>query len=317
MINIEAIKHYLLELQSTICEALSAIDGEKFQQDNWNYTNGKGGGLTRVLENGSVIEKGGVNFSHIAGATLPKAILETQPKLLGYSFQAMGVSLVIHPQNPFVPTSHMNVRFFIAEKPDQQPIWWFGGGFDLTPFYGFAEDCILWHQAAFDVCEPFGKNVYQQYKEQCDQYFYLPHRKEARGIGGLFFDYLNEWPFQKCFAFMRAVGSGYLSAYTPIVNKRKDHAFNDRQRQFQLYRRGRYVEFNLGFDRGTHFGLQSLGRAESILISMPPLAKWNYNYHPPAGSLEAKLYTDFLPIRDWLNQEPSDNTEKQAVAETL
>jgi len=317
MINIAAIKHYLLELQNTICEALSAIDGEKFQQDNWNYTNGKGGGLTRVLENGSVIEKGGVNFSHIAGATLPKAILETQPNLLGYSFQAMGVSLVIHPQNPFVPTSHMNVRFFIAEKPDQKPIWWFGGGFDLTPFYGFAEDCILWHQAAFDVCKPFGKNVYQQYKKQCDQYFYLPHRKEARGIGGLFFDYLNEWRFQKCFAFMRAVGSAYLSAYTPIVDKRKDHAFNDRQRQFQLYRRGRYVEFNLGFDRGTHFGLQSLGRAESILISMPPLAKWNYNYHPPVGSLEAKLYTDFLPIRDWLNQKRSDNIEKQAVAETL
>ena len=316
MINTAEIKHYLLELQSTICTALSAIDGKLFQRDHWDYQNGTGGGLTCVLENGAVIEKGGVNFSHIKACQLPEAIINTQPKLRDHSFQAMGVSLVIHPKNPFVPTSHMNVRFFLAEKPDQEPIWWFGGGFDLTPFYGFIEDCILWHQTAFDACAPFGETVYQKYKKQCDQYFYLPHRKESRGIGGLFFDYLNEWAFEKCFAFMRAIGDHYLKAYTPIVNKRKDFEFNAKQREFQLYRRGRYAEFNLGFDRGTHFGLQSEGRTESILISMPPLAKWKYNYQAPAGSAEEKLYTDFLPAKDWLDRRLSQKI-KQETVETL
>ena len=307
MIILKSIKEYILNLQDNICKMISSIDGKIFKRDHWNYENGTGGGITCVLEQSKVIEKGGVNFSHIYSTNLPKLLLDNQPKLMGYSFEAIGLSLVIHPYNPFVPTSHMNIRFFIAKHSKKKTIWWFGGGFDLTPFYGFVEDCRLWHQVAFDACLPFGKNIYKKYKTQCDEYFYLPHRKEARGIGGLFFDYLNEWSFEKCFSFIRTIGNSYLNAYIPILLKRKDHKFSDLHREFQLYRRGRYAEFNLLLDRGTNFGLQSLGRTESILISMPPLAKWKYDYTPLDGSEEAKLYTDFLPIKDWLVESYSSN----------
>ncbi|WP_119343198.1 oxygen-dependent coproporphyrinogen oxidase [Facilibium subflavum] len=301
MVDVQAVKSYLLALQDDLCEALKEIDGKGFYQDKWQYQNGQGGGDTRVLENGLVIEKGGVNFSHIQAQKLPDAVLQSRPELIDFSFQAMGVSLVIHPWNPFAPTSHMNVRFFIAEKPGQEPVWWFGGGFDLTPFYGFKEDCVFWHQVAFNACRDFGDNVYQRYKEQCDTYFYLPHRKECRGIGGLFFDYLYDWGFEKSFAFMRSVGDHFIKAYGPILQKRKSTPFEQKHRDFQLYRRGRYAEFNLAFDRGTHFGLQSGGRTESILMSMPPLAKWLYNYKPKKDSWEERLYTDFLPIKNWLS----------------
>ncbi len=299
--KVEEVKHYLLTLQDTICQALSTVDGKNFQEDNWQYDKGTGGGRTRVLENGYVIEKGGVNFSHIQSEKLPQAILKMKPELQGYRFQAMGVSLVIHPLNPYVPTSHMNVRFFLAEKEGSKAIWWFGGGFDLTPFYGFEEDCIHWHQMAYDACKDFGKDVYNHYKKQCDQYFYLPHRDECRGVGGLFFDYLSEWGFDKCFLFMQSVGNYYIKAYLPIIQKRKETPYTQEERDFQLYRRGRYAEFNLVYDRGTHFGLQSGGRTESILMSMPPLAKWLYNYTPEENSKEAKLYSDFLPIKDWIS----------------
>lgn len=302
VIKTEAVKAYLLSLQDSICKKLTNIDGKAFHEDNWQYRQGTGGGRTRVLENGNVIEKGGVNFSHITGARLPQSILSMKPELESFSFQAMGVSLVIHPENPYVPTSHMNVRFFIAEKQGQAPIWWFGGGFDLTPFYGFEEDCVYWHQMAYDACKNFGDAVYPDYKKQCDDYFYLPHRKEHRGIGGLFFDYLNRWGFKKSFAFMRSVGDHYIKAYAPIITKRKEMNYTPKARDFQLYRRGRYAEFNLVYDRGTHFGLQSGGRAESILMSLPPLVKWCYHYHPEQGSEEERLYRDFLPARDWLAQ---------------
>ncbi|WP_440682994.1 oxygen-dependent coproporphyrinogen oxidase [Cysteiniphilum halobium] len=298
--DIRRVKNYLLALQDDICAKLEEIDGTTFQEDNWQYQNGLGGGRTRVLENGQVIEKGGVNFSHVEGNELPKAILAMKHELTGFSFQAMGVSLVIHPQNPYAPTSHMNVRFLIAEKEGETPFWWFGGGFDLTPYYGFEEDCIHWHTMAYNACKDFGKDTYDKYKKQCDAYFYLPHRQECRGIGGLFFDYLNHWDFEQCFAFTRSVGDHYIKAYAPILKKRKDITYGEREREFQLYRRGRYVEFNLVIDRGTHFGLQSSGRTESILMSLPPLVKWVYNYHPEAGSQEEQLYTNFLPVRDWL-----------------
>ncbi|WP_116963901.1 oxygen-dependent coproporphyrinogen oxidase [Fastidiosibacter lacustris] len=304
-IDIQAIKNYLLSLQNQICNTLQQIDGKSFHEDNWQYTNGNGGGCTRVLENSNVIEKGGVNFSHIEGSELPKAILNMKPKLIGYSFQAMGVSLVIHPLNPYAPTSHMNVRFFFAEKEGCDPVWWFGGGFDLTPYYGFKEDCVHWHTEAFNACQAFGKDVYYQCKKQCDEYFYLPHRKECRGIGGLFFDYLNQWGFERSFEFMQSIGNHYIKAYAPILASRKDTPYSEKQRDFQLYRRGRYAEFNLVIDRGTHFGLQSAGRTESILMSLPPLVKWVYNYHPKPHSEEEKLYTDFLPIRDWLAENAS------------
>jgi coproporphyrinogen III oxidase len=241
-----------------------------------------------------------VNFSHVFGSTLPPSATAARPELAGRSFQAMGVSLVIHPNNPLVPTSHANVRFFIAEHPTEAPVWWFGGGFDLTPYYGFEEDCVAWHQTAKAACDPFGADVYPKYKRWCDDYFFLKHRNEPRGIGGLFFDDLNEWGFEQTFAFMRSVGDSYIQAYRPIVQKRKDLAFNEAQRDFQLYRRGRYVEFNLVYDRGTLFGLQSGGRTESILMSLPPLVKWRYDWHPAPGSDEARLYSEFLKPRDWL-----------------
>ncbi len=299
-VDIAAVKAYLLALQDDICRQLEAEDGQAtFMEESWERPTG-GGGRTRVLSEGAVIEQGGVNFSHVFGDQLPPSATAQRPELAGRSFQAMGVSLVIHPRNPNVPTSHANVRFFIAEKAGEDPVWWFGGGFDLTPYYGFEEDCVFWHQTAKAACDPFGADVYAHYKRWCDDYFYLKHRNEARGVGGLFFDDLNEWGFARCFAFMQSVGDHYIQAYRPIVAKRKALPATETQRDFQLYRRGRYVEFNLVYDRGTLFGLQSGGRTESILMSLPPLVKWRYNWQPEAGSAEAKLYTDFLPHRDWL-----------------
>jgi coproporphyrinogen III oxidase len=299
-VDIAAVKQYLLALQDRICEELAAEDGgANFVEDAWERPGG-GGGRSRVISNGAVFEQGGVNFSHVFGDTLPPSATAQRPELAGRSFQAMGVSLVIHPHNPLIPTSHANVRFFVAEKPGEAPVWWFGGGFDLTPYYGFEEDCTEWHQNAQAACQPFGEEVYPRYKQWCDDYFFIKHRNEPRGIGGLFFDDLNEWGFEKTFAFMRSVGDHYIKAYRPIVNRRKTLAFTETQRDFQLYRRGRYVEFNLVYDRGTLFGLQSGGRTESILMSLPPLVKWRYDWQPEAGSAEAKLYTDFLRPRDWL-----------------
>ena len=299
-VDIAAVKQYLLALQDRICEELAAEDGgANFVEDAWERPGG-GGGRSRVISNGVVFEQGGVNFSHVFGDTLPPSATAQRPELAGRSFQAMGVSLVIHPHNPLIPTSHANVRFFVAEKPGEAPVWWFGGGFDLTPYYGFEEDCTEWHQNAQAACQPFGEEVYPRYKQWCDDYFFIKHRNEPRGIGGLFFDDLNEWGFEKTFAFMRSVGDHYIKAYRPIVNRRKTLAFTETQRDFQLYRRGRYVEFNLVYDRGTLFGLQSGGRTESILMSLPPLVKWRYDWQPEAGSAEAKLYTDFLRPRDWL-----------------
>jgi coproporphyrinogen III oxidase len=254
------------------------------------------------MTDGALIEKGGVNFSHVQGDSMPASATAHRPELAGRSYQAMGVSLVIHPLNPYLPTSHANVRFFVAEKAGEEPVWWFGGGYDLTPYYGFEEDCVHWHQVAFDACKPFGDDVYPRYKQWCDDYFYLKHRDEARGVGGLFFDDLNEGGFDRCFAFMQAVGNSYTDAYLPILERRRDTPWGERERAFQLYRRGRYVEFNLVFDRGTLFGLQSGGRTESILMSLPPLVRWEYNWQPDEGSAEQALYTQFLPPRDWLAQ---------------
>lgn len=301
MVNIEAVKQYLLSLQDDICKQLEQEDGQAtFTEEVWDRGEKKGGGRTRVITNGAVIEKGGVNFSHVHGDQLPASATANRPELAGRSFQAMGVSLVIHPHNPYVPTSHANVRFFVAEKEGEEPVWWFGGGFDLTPYYGNEEDVVFWHQTAKDACDPFGEGVYNKYKKWCDDYFYLKHRDEPRGVGGLFFDDLNEEGFEKSFAFMQSVGDHYIKAYRPIVAKRKDSSFGEQEKKFQLYRRGRYVEFNLVFDRGTIFGLQTGGRTESILMSLPPVVHWDYNWQPEEGTEEAKLYTDFLVHRDWL-----------------
>lgn len=300
MPSVEAIKTYLLDLQDRICDALASEDGSaQFITDEWTRTEG-GGGRSRVLSDGEVFEKAGVNFSHVSGATLPGSATASRPELAGCSFEALGVSLVVHPKNPYVPTSHANVRFFVAKKPNSDPVWWFGGGYDLTPYYGFEQDCIEWHQVAFDACQPFGEDVYPRYKAWCDDYFYLPHRGEPRGVGGLFFDDLNEWDWQTCFAFMQAIGDSYITAYRPIVNRRKNTPYGERERQFQLYRRGRYVEFNLVYDRGTLFGLQSGGRTESILMSLPPLVRWEYDYQSELGSEEDKLLNAYLIAKDWL-----------------
>jgi len=299
-INSEAVREYLLDLQDRICSGLEAADGSaSFGEDKWDRETG-GSGRTRVIQ-GDVLQKGGVAFSHVFGDSLPASASASRPELAGSSYQAMGVSLVIHPDNPFVPTSHANVRFFIAEKEGQEPVWWFGGGFDMTPYYGFEEDCIHWHQVAKKACDDFGPEVYPRFKKWCDEYFWLSHRNEARGIGGLFFDDLNEWDFEKCFAFMQSVGDSYLPAYVPIIEKRKDTPFGEKEKWFQEYRRGRYAEFNLVFDRGTIFGLRSgVGRTESILMSLPPQVRWEYDWQPEAGTEEARLYTDFLPAKDWL-----------------
>ena len=293
--DIQAVKDYLLQLQDGICAKLEGVDGRaRFVEDAWER------GRSRVITDGAVIEKGGVNFSHVAGDNMPGSASAHRPELAGRSYQAMGVSLVIHPENPYVPTSHANVRFFVAEKAGEDPVWWFGGGFDLTPYYPFEEDCKHWHQTAHDACEPFGEDVYPRYKKWCDEYFYLKHRDETRGVGGLFFDDLNEGGFDQSFAFMRSVGDAFVPAYLPIVERRQAMSWGERERDFQLYRRGRYVEFNLVFDRGTLFGLQSGGRTESILMSLPPLARWEYNWQPQAGSPEADLYEHYLKPRNWL-----------------
>lgn len=297
--NKAAVKTYLLELQNRICAALAHEDGCEFEEDSWIRKEG-GGGQSRVLAGGNVIEKGGVNFSHVFGENMPASATAHRPELAGRSFEAMGVSLVIHPHNPYVPTSHANVRFFIAEAEGKEPIWWFGGGYDLTPYYGFEEDCKHWHGVAKQACEPFGENLYAKFKSWCDDYFYLKHRGEARGIGGLFFDDYNEKDFNHSFGLMRSVGNSYVDAYLPIVARRKGVPFGEREKNFQAYRRGRYVEFNLVYDRGTLFGLQTGGRTESILMSLPPVVHWNYDWAPEPNSAEATLYTDFLPHKEWI-----------------
>ncbi|HEX4497149.1 MAG TPA: oxygen-dependent coproporphyrinogen oxidase [Thermoanaerobaculia bacterium] len=297
-IDIAAVRGYLLGLQDRICSAVEAEDGARFAEDSWERPGG-GGGRSRVLREGTVFEQAGVGFSHVFGPGLPPSATLQRPDLAGRGFEAIGVSLVFHPRNPYVPTTHMNVRFFLAEKEGHEPVWWFGGGFDLTPYYGFEEDAVHFHRTARVACAPFGTEVYPRYKTWCDEYFFLRHRNEPRGIGGLFFDDLHEWGFDRSFAFLRSVGDHLLPAYLPILQRRKDTAYGERERDFQLYRRGRYVEFNLVWDRGTLFGLQSGGRTESILMSLPPLVRWRYGWEPEAGTPEARLYADFLRPRDW------------------
>ena len=298
--QIAAVAAFLPQLQTRITTALAAADGRAdFVADHWRSALGEG--CTMVLKNGAVFEQAGVNFSHVKGAAMPAAATAHRPELAGAAFEAMGVSLVVHPANPHVPTSHANVRLFVAYPPDAAPVWWFGGGFDLTPFYPADEDIVHWHQTAHDICAPFGAEVYAEFKQWCDDYFYLKHRGETRGVGGLFYDDLNRWDFDTCFAFMRAVGQGYLDGYLPIVAQRKHTAYGQAERDFQLYRRGRYVEFNLVWDRGTLFGLQSGGRTESILMSMPPQVRFEYAYQPEPGSAEARL-ADYLTPRNWLEK---------------
>lgn len=299
------VKSYLLNLQNDICQQLAGADGSgQFTEDRWQRTSHLNGeGRTRVLSHGAVFEQAGVNFSHVTGLQLPASATAQRPELAGRRFEALGVSLVVHPLNPYIPTSHANVRFFIAEKEGEAPVWWFGGGFDLTPFYPYKEDVIHWHRTAHTLCQPFGQDVYPRYKAWCDDYFYLKHRQETRGVGGLFFDDLNQPDFATSFAFMQAVGNGFCPAYLPIVERRKTTSWGERERQFQLYRRGRYVEFNLVWDRGTLFGLQTGGRTESILMSMPPLVRWQYDYHIDENSPEAVLTRDFLPPRNWLEEQ--------------
>ena len=307
--SIERVKKYFFGLQDSICDGLEKTDGAgRFEEDMWQRKAG-GGGRTRVLAQGDLFEQAGVNFSHVFGNRLPSSATAARPELEGRDFQALGISLVIHPRNPYIPTSHANVRFFIANKPGAEEdadgsIWWFGGGYDLTPYYPNKEDIIHWHQTVKETCQPYGDDVYPRYKKWCDDYFYLKHRNETRGVGGLFFDDLNEWGFERCFEFMQAVGNSYLPAYLPIVERRKNVQYGDRERAFQLYRRGRYVEFNLVYDRGTLFGLQSGGRTESILMSLPPVVNWRYNYQPERGSAEAEL-EEYLRPRDWLSLMPS------------
>ena len=298
-VDIAAVREYLLGLQDRICAALEAEDGvARFAEDAWQRPGG-GGGRSRVLVDGAVFEQAGVGFSHVFGPGLPPSATAQRPDLAGRSFEAVGVSLVFHPRNPYAPTTHMNVRFFLAEKEGHDPVWWFGGGFDLTPYYGFEEDAVHFHRAARAACEPFGREVYPRYKKWCDEYFFLRHREEPRGIGGLFFDDLHEWGFDRTFAFLRGVGDAFLQAYLPILRRRRDTPYGERERDFQLYRRGRYVEFNLVWDRGTLFGLQSGGRTESILMSLPPLVRWRYGWRPEPGTPEARLYEEFLRPRDW------------------
>lgn len=296
-----AVIAYLRALQDRICAAIEEVDGRaQFARDAWQRPEG-GGGESRVLSGGAIFEQAGVNFSHVTGTKLPPSATAQRPELADAAWMAAGVSLVFHPLNPHVPTTHANVRFFSATKNDASA-WWFGGGFDLTPYYPVEEDVLHWHRTAQQACAPFGSDVYANHKDWCDRYFFLKHRNETRGVGGLFFDDLHEWGFERCFAYQRSVGDHFLAAYLPIVARRKDVSYGERERQFQLYRRGRYVEFNLVYDRGTSFGLQSGGRTESILMSLPPLARWQYNWQPTPGSPEARLYTDFLRPRDWLRE---------------
>lgn len=299
MTDAHSVKHYLLGLQANIVAAMEAVDGCAFITDSWERPEG-GGGISRVIEEGRAFERGGVNFSHVMGNSLPPSAAASRPELAGRKWEAMGVSLVLHPRNPYAPTVHMNVRFFTAYAENQTPVWWFGGGMDLTPYYGFEEDAIHFHQSCKDALSPFGSDLHPRFKKWCDEYFYLKHRKEARGVGGIFFDDFNEQAFDNCFAMMKSVGDAFIAAYRPILERRKDMAYGETERDFQAYRRGRYVEFNLVFDRGTLFGLQSGGRTESILMSMPPIVKWRYNWQPEAGSPEARLASDFLVHREWV-----------------
>jgi coproporphyrinogen III oxidase len=296
-----AVKSYLSALQDRITAALENTDSVKFQRDVWERPEG-GGGESRILSDGAVFERAGVSFSHVLGDKMPPSASSLRPEIAGAPFEAMGLSLVFHPRNPHVPTTHCNIRFFVARPANEPEVWWFGGGFDLTPYYPHDEDVLHWHRTARDACQAFGADVYEKYKGWCDRYFYLPHRNETRGVGGLFFDDLNENGFDRSFAFQRSVGDHFLPAFMPILERRKDHPYGDRERQFQLYRRGRYVEFNLVYDRGTLFGLQSRGRTESILMSMPPLVRWEYDWRPAPGSPEARLYEDFLHPRDFLTE---------------
>jgi coproporphyrinogen III oxidase len=298
-VDTAAIRAYLLELQARIVAGLEAIGGEPFRSDTWSRPEG-GGGLSRLMENGSVLERGGVLFSHVTGERLPASATAHRPELAGRSWEAMGVSLVLHPRNPHAPTVHLNVRHFAARKNGAEPVWWFGGGMDLTPYYGYADDAIHFHRMCRDALAPFGEDVHARYKKWCDDYFYLKHRKEPRGVGGIFFDDLNEGGYARCFALTQSVGDHFLPAYAPILERRSAMPYGERERDFQLYRRGRYAEFNLVWDRGTLFGLQSNGRTEAILMSMPPLALWRYDWQPTPGSPEAALYTDFLIAKDWL-----------------
>ena len=302
--NIGEIKAYFTGLQDSIVCACEAADGISFRSDQWVRPAG-GGGVSRLVEEGNLFERGGVNFSHVVGESLPPSATAHRPELAGRKWEALGVSLVLHPRNPYCPTAHMNVRFFVAHAADEsdnhaEPNWWFGGGMDLTPYYGFVEDAKHFHRACHDALAPFGEEVYPRYKQWCDEYFFLKHRNEARGAGGIFFDDLNAGGFERCFALTRNVGNAFVGAYLPIVQTRRVLGYGDRERDFQAYRRGRYVEFNLVWDRGTLFGLQSGGRTESILMSLPPIVKWRYDWHPEPGSAEQSLYADFLPVRDWL-----------------
>ena len=301
--NIGAVETWLRALHDQLTEGLEQLDGgSRFRREQWQRPEG-GGGDSRVLEDGALFEKGGINFSLVYGDELPPSASASRPELAGRGFKAMGVSMVLHPRNPYVPTTHANWRFFVAEKPGEEPVWWFGGGFDLTPYYPFEEDAVHWHRTARKACAPFGNEVYPRYKAWCDKYFYLRHRDETRGVGGLFYDDLNAPGFEDAFGFSRSVAAHFLPAYAPIAKRRRDHSYGDRERDFQLYRRGRYVEFNLVYDRGTLFGLQSGGRTESILMSLPPLVRWDYDRRPDPGSPEAVLYSDYLRPRDWLGLE--------------
>ncbi len=299
-LNIAEVSSYLIQLQKSILSAVTELDGDVvLTKDRWERPEG-GGGRSVVLENGRIFEKGGVNFSDVSGKQIPASATAGRPELAGAGFRALGVSLVFHPLNPYVPTTHMNVRFFTTTGRENENVWWFGGGFDLTPYYPFEQDAIHWHTVAREACQPFGEELYARFKQWCDRYFYLKHRKECRGIGGLFFDDFNELGFENSFGFMQSVGDHFLEAYLPIVKRRKDMDFTAREKDFQLYRRGRYVEFNLVYDRGTLFGLQSGGRTESILMSLPPVVHWKYDWKPEEGSPESRLYRDFLQPRDWI-----------------
>ncbi len=300
-----AVHSYFTGLQERIVAALESFDGQPFRRDAWTRPEckGGGGGISRLIEEGAFFERGGVNFSHVTGDKLPSSATAHRPELAGRRWEAMGVSLVLHPRNPYCPTSHMNVRCFVATKDGEAPVWWFGGGMDLTPYYGFAEDCTHFHRTCRAALAPFEDNaagLHARYKQWCDEYFYLKHRNEPRGIGGIFFDDLNEGGFERCFALTQGVGDAFTAAYLPLCERRRDTPYGERERDFQAYRRGRYVEFNLVWDRGTLFGLQSGGRTEAILMSLPPVVKWRYDWHPAPGSAEEKLYTDFLSPRDWV-----------------
>ena len=297
--DVSAVSRYLADLQARIVARLELLDGHEFRRDEWQRPEG-GGGISRLIEEGSLLERGGVNFSRVAGAVLPASASASRPELAGRAFEAMGVSLVLHPRNPYIPTVHMNVRFFIAQRTGAEPVWWFGGGMDLTPYYAFEEDAVHFHRTCRDALAPFGADYYPLFKRWCDEYFHLKHRSEPRGIGGLFFDDFNEPGFDVSFAFVRSVGDHFLDAYVPIVERRRQIAYGAREREFQAYRRGRYVEFNLVYDRGTLFGLQSGGRTESILMSLPPAVSWRYDWRPAPGTPEARLYSDFLRPRDWI-----------------